>query len=147
MEWGHSHSKVLCKEQSSFPAQAAAIFLISLLKTPDAKASKVTATARSTASSSPNHPKSVDKAVVLTSHSKAFSNMVDRPSSPVSPLSHLSDSERNQAFYSKYVVLDVPSIPSASPCPPPPPTSMPSPDLSLCSFSSGSPKSSWGQSS
>lgn len=146
VEWDHSHSKVLCKEQSSFLAQAAVIFLISLLKTPDTKANKVTATAQSTASSSPHHPRSGDRKVVLTFHSKAFSNMV---APPVSPLFHLSGSERNQAFYSKYALLHVPSIPSAAAGQPARalPTSAPSPALSLCSYSSGSPNSAWGQSS
>lgn len=76
MEWDHSRSEVLGKGQSSFQAQAAVICLISLLKTPDAKANEITATAQSTASSSPHHPRSGDKTVVLIFHSKTFSNMV-----------------------------------------------------------------------
>lgn len=76
MERDHSHSKAVCKEQIMFPAKAAATFLISPLRSPDAKASKVSATAQSIQPAPHPHRQSREKTGVLTFHSEklAFSS-------------------------------------------------------------------------
>lgn len=76
MEQDHCHSQAVCKEQNMFPAKAAATFLISPLRSPDAKARKVPATVQSIQPAPHPHCRNWDKTGVLTFHSVklTFSN-------------------------------------------------------------------------
>lgn len=116
MERDHSHRKAVCKEQNMFPAKAAATFLISPLRSPDAKASKVPATVQSIQPAPHPHCRNRDKTGVLTFHSVklAFSNTEHPLLQCLLSLSLLSP-ERNPVI-SRYSSCDALSsrIPSRS---------------------------------